>query len=46
MDENGSYYVCNEKLGVPDNNSTMNEINDDLNDMPEEQDLIGKCDVR
>ena len=41
MDENGSYYVCNEKLRVPDNNSTMNEVNNDLNDTPEEKDLIG-----
>ena len=40
MDENGSYYVCNEKLG--DNNSTMKEVNNDLNDTPEEKDLIGK----
>ena len=41
MDENGSYYVCNEKLRVPDNNSTINEVNNDLNDTPEEKDLIG-----
>ena len=41
MEENGSYYVCNEKLRVPDNKSTMNEVNNDLNDTPEEKDLIG-----
>ena len=49
MDENGSYYVCNEKLRVPDNNSTMNEVNDDLNDTPEEKGFNRddkKCDVR
>ena len=41
VNKNGSYYVCNEKLRVPDNNSTMNEVYKDLNDTPEEKDLIG-----